>query len=186
MRGKDAFCPKTGAPLSDEKHYDDRGHPNRAVLPNESSIDPQPSGELTNGAICSSKAALFNRFRRCHQQHNDANGALYRKTALSLRRLKRAASGYETWDVYIWYALQQRLAETGYDTKWMHSHAMLRCPHCHGQLKYERYDTGAIRARCGTHCTDDTDQLAEIRETIADLYSKAFDEPVTVEELIEF
>lgn len=187
MIGKDAFCPKTGAPLSEEKHYDERGRPQRAALPNESSPKSHLPGELTNGAVCSSKAALFNHFRKCHQRHGEADSALYRKAALGLSRLKRVTNGRNGWDVYVWHALYKRLDRANFDVEWMHTHAEPRCPHCHGQLTYERYDNGDVRAQCGTRCTEPgVDELPEIRETIADLYTQAFEASIDQDNILQF
>lgn len=187
MIGEDAFCPKTGAPLSREEHYDNRGNSRRATLPSEFATESQLPGEFTNGAVRSSKAALFNRFRRCHQRHCEADDALYRKAALGLRRLKRAADGQQGRDVYVWYALQRRLEESGFGVGWMHGHAEPRCPHCHGRLKYELYDNGDVRARCGTRCTDaGADRLPEICEIIADLYCRAFEKSMEADSFLQF
>jgi hypothetical protein len=187
MIGNDAFCPKTGAPLSEENCYDDQGNSQRAALPNELTAESHLSGELTNGAVRSSKSALFNRFRRCHQRQSEANSALYRKAALALSRLKRAADGRQGWDIYLWYALQRRLSDKSFEVDWMHAHVEPRCPHCHGQLTYELYDNGDVRAECGTRCTDSRiDKLAEIREMVADLYSQAFGEVISPDDLLQF
>lgn len=186
MIGEDAFHPKTGASLSREDHYDDQGNSRRATLPDGFSADADLPGELTNGAIQSSKAALFNRFRRCHQRHYEANDELYRKAALGLSRLKRAADGRQGWDIHVWYALQRRLDRAGFDAGWMHTHAEPRCPSCHGQLTYERYDNGDVRARCGTRCTKTADELHEIRTTIADLYSRAFGTAIGADAFLQF
>ncbi|WP_435077469.1 hypothetical protein [Halococcus sp. AFM35] len=187
MIEEDAFCPKTGAPLSEQTEYDGQGYPRHVALPDEFIAESEPLGELTNGAVTSSKAALFNHFRRCHQRHTEANDRLYRKAALELRRLKRAAEGRANWDVHVWYALQRRLDGKGFDVEWMHAHAELRCPHCHGRLKYELYDNGDVYALCGTNCTGDkADQLETIRETIAALYSRSFADSVDADALLRF
>lgn len=124
MIRKDGFCPKTGAPLSEELEYDEQGHPQRATIPDEFTAGSQLPGELTNGAVTSSKAALFNHFRRSHQRHSEANDDLYRKAALGLHRLKRTAEGTEDWDIHVWYALRRRLAESGFEAEWMHTHTL--------------------------------------------------------------
>ena len=187
MIGNDAFCPKTGAPLSKANYHDDQGNSQRAALPDEFTTESHLAGELTNGAVRSSKSALFNRFRRCHQRHYEPNSALYRKAALALSRLKRSADGRQGWDVYVWYALQRRLSIKGFEVDWMHTHVEPRCPHCHGRLTYELYDNGDVRAECGTRCTrSGVDKLAEIRETIADLYSQAFGEIATPDDFLQF
>jgi hypothetical protein len=187
MIDKDAFCPKTGAPLSKEYHYDNRARSWRAVLPDEYTPTSDLPGELTNGAVQSSKAALFNYFRRCHKRHCEADDKLYRKAALGLRRLKSTAEGRTDWDVHVWYALQRRLDRAGFDVEWMHLYTEPRCPHCHGRLKYKLYDNGDITAQCGTRCTGNTgDKLHESRETIAELYSQAFGTPIDPEDFLQF
>lgn len=186
MIGKDAFCPKTGASLSDQQYYDEEGQPQRVVAADKHSLASQTAGELTNGAVRSSKTALFNRFRDCHQRHYSANDGLYRKAALALSRLKRVADGSTSWDIYVWYALQRRLTEVGYNVEWMHAYVEPRCPHCHGPLQYREYETGGAVARCATGCDSRTDQLPEIRETIGRLYSRTFDEPVDSNAFIQF
>lgn len=187
MIGNDAFCPKTGAPLSEENCYDDEGGSYRTTQADEFTPESHLPGEFTNGAVQSSKPALFNRFRRCHQRHCKPHGALYRKAALGLCRLKRSADGRQGWDIYVWYALQHRLQDKGFDVEWMHTHAELRCPDCHGQLTYERYDNGNVYAECGTRCTGSgADKLNKIRETIADLYSQAFQETINPDALLQF
>lgn len=187
MIGDDAFCPKTGAPLSEETHYDEENRRRHVVLPDENSLASQSVGELTHGALRSSKAALFNRFRRCHRRHHEVDDALYRKAALALSRLKRTATGCEQEDIYVWYALQRRLTVAGYETEWMDVHVEPHCPHCHGRLKYEPYDTGDVYATCGTDCTESrANHLPELRETIADLYARAFDDPVTADDFLQF
>jgi hypothetical protein len=137
--------------------------------------ETQPDGELTNGELRSSRVALFNYFRRCHRQRRDHEETLYSDAALALSRLKQAASGTASWDINVWYALGERLARSGHDVQWMNAYVGLRCPDCGGKLKYERVGTDVVVARCGVDCADDgTDRLDEIRETIADLYTRAF------------
>ena len=176
MRGYHAFCPKTGASLSKKRHYDERGRPQRVPTDDVPGVEPPTDGELTNGAISSSKRALLNYFRRCHQRHHDADQRLYRKASLGLTRLKRAANGIESWDVHVWYALGEWLSETGYDVEWMRTHVEPRCPHCAGRLKYEAFPGGEVIAQCGTNCTDDYEnRLRRTREIVAGLYARAFD-----------
>ncbi|MFC4990383.1 MULTISPECIES: hypothetical protein [Saliphagus] len=187
MIGKDSFCPRTGAPLSNETEYDGQGRPERATAPDEFTADSVLGGELTNGSVTSSKAALFNQFRRNHQRHAAPNDGLYRKTALALRRLKRAAEGRANWDVHVWYALYRRLRETGFDVEWMHAHADLRCPHCHSPLKYGFHDNGDVYALCATNCTEDNaDQLREIREIVASVYGRSFPESPAPDSVLQF
>jgi hypothetical protein len=175
MIGSDAFCPESGAPLSEEHHYDETGRAWRAVTPDDHSPADAPDGLLTAGAVRSSRTALWTYFRRCATRH-DVPDACLRTAALGLRRLKRAGDGRTAPDVHVWYALQHRLSVRGYDADWMGSHAKLRCPDCHGRL---RYGTAGDRlvARCGTLCGDDPgDRLPAVREAVAALYADAFDD----------
>lgn len=182
-----AFCPKTGAPLSEQRHYDERGRPSRVPIEERLPPDSKPEGELTNGAVRSATKALFNYFRRCHQRHHQADETLYRRALLELRRLKEAATSTEEWDIYVWYALQFRLRADGYDTTWMDAHAEPRCPGCHGRLKYDQLAPGEVIGRCGANCTaTGTDRLPEIRETLASLCSRAFDRTVDADEFLQF
>ncbi|WP_049903413.1 hypothetical protein [Halococcus agarilyticus] len=185
MIGEDAFCPKTGAPLTEEQQYDDAGRPRRVVTADEESLAADAAGELTTGAVRSSKAALFNRFRRCHERHHETDDALYRKAALALARLKRTAEDTESWDVHVWYALRKRLAAAGHDVEWMHAHVEPRCPHCHSRLRYEAY-ADTVTARCVAGCGGRPDQLTAIRETIAALYTRAFDTSIDPDEFVQF
>ena len=174
MIGSDAFCPKTGALLSDQRHYDRRGRPYRAVVGDGLNVETSIEGELTNGAIRSSAAALARYFRGCHRRHDEPDGALYRRASLAIRRLKRMATGREEADVYVWYALYHRLDRLGHATKWMHSDVEPRCPDCHGRLKYTALGSG-VSAQCGTNCDGrHTDRLEEIREVVVALYTVAF------------
>ena len=186
MIDEHAFCPRSGAPLSDEKHYDERGHARRA--PEELNDEPTIQ-ELTNGERRSSRRALLVHFRRCHGRHADPDSTLYRTASLALYRLKRTAHGTVDRDVYVWYALAERLAREGFDAGWMHAHVEPRCPRCHGKLKYGRTPDGGLRARCGARCSDGrSDALREVRETVADLYTRAFEPgaPIEVNDLVTF
>lgn len=190
MLGLDAFCPKSGAPLSDERHYEEQGSRKQAVLSGDQIKGTPPTGELTNGAIRSSKMALLNYFQRCHQRHYRPNDDLYQKASLAFTRLKRAATGKQTWDVHVWYAAQKRLRSAGYETSWMDSHSIPRCSHCHGRLKYVQIVPGSVIGRCGTNCTDRRiDHLEEIRNIIAVLYKQAFrvdDNTVSADSFLRF
>ena len=176
MIGTTAFCPKTGAQLSEERYYDEHGRMLRAPVEDAFVAGEDLDGELTTGAVCSSKRALLVHFRRAHQFYRPENAALYRNVALWLRRLKRAASGPQTPDMIVWLALSARVRQEGYDAEWMLGHVSLRCPRCHGRLKYEQPGPEKIYARCGTNCTDDhADRLCEFEELATDLYTQAFE-----------
>lgn len=175
MKGKYAFCPKSGAPLSEEVHYDELGRPRRVPERDGHEGSTQPEGELTNGSLRSSRIALFNHFRRCHRRHAESDSALYSKAALGVARLKRSATGNQAWDMYVWYALGEWLERSDYDVAWMNAHVEPRCPDCSGRLAYEELSDGTVRAQCGTDCTDDdADRLAQIRRTVTRLYADAF------------
>ena len=174
MHGDNAFCPKNGAPLSNDSHYDERGRSWRAPINDEMPTDARCDGELSNGDLCSSKRALIGYFRRCHQHHHETDQSLYCKAALELTRLKRTANGTETWDIYIWYALSERLFRRGYDVKWMAAYGEPRCPDCAGRLKYEVVHDNLV-AFCGTNCTGQrTDRLKQVCETVVGLYGRTF------------
>lgn len=172
MIGENAFCPKTGAPLSEERYYDSDGRSLRRVTSGETVTDPPTEGELTNGDRRSSRTGLFNYFRRCHRRHHRQNPSLYRAAALGLRRLKCAADGRQEWDIHLWRALKRWLDVRGYETQWMNGYASVRCPYCYGRLKY--YDVGDdVYAHCATNC-EDVDPLSEARTLVYELYVAAF------------
>lgn len=182
MKGEHAFCPRTGAPLSNEVHYDEFGRPVRHATRDGHAAKTQPEGELTNGALRSSRIAIFNYFRRCHRRQHGHDEALYSDASLALMRLKQTASGTASWDINVWYALGERLVRSGHDVQWMTAYVGLRCPDCSGRLKFERAGESGVRARCGVDCSgDEADRLDEIRETVADLYSRAFHDAETVD-----
>ncbi|MFC7142005.1 hypothetical protein ACFQMA_19485 [Halosimplex aquaticum] len=176
MIGIDSFCPKSGAALTRDRHYDERGRSKRAVTATDGSSATGTVGELTNGAVRSAQTALLAYFRRCHARHAEPADDLYRRASLALRRLKSSADGRQEWDVHVWLALNRRLDATGYDVDWMHCHTAIRCPGCHGRLRFRTTDSGTVVARCGVDCDGQTgDALVEIRETLASLYADAFD-----------
>lgn len=185
MIGTDAFCPESGAPLSEEHHHDETGRPLRAALADEYVPEDALDGRLTAGAVRSSRTALYRHFRRCHDRHRDPDDELFRAAALALRRLKRAASDRDAWDVHVWFALRRRLEADGYEVAWMGAHAEPRCPDCHGRLRYRRVGD-RVTARCGTRCAGGRDRLPEIRERVADIYAAAFDERPSTSTLLRF
>lgn len=187
MKGEYAFCPKTGAELSETRHYDDDGRPRRAALSGEHALRPETEGELTDGALRSSATALLNYYRRCQDRHCDPDENRVAAAALALRRLKRTASGVEEWDVHVWYALSLRLSDRGHETAWMDAHTEPRCLACGSRLAYEECEPGVVRGRCPTNCTGDGgDRLPRIRRTIADLYRRAFGEEIETEDVLQF
>jgi hypothetical protein len=182
MKGKYAFCPKSGAPLSDERHYDEYGRVTHHPTRDRHEGTTRPEGELTNGAMRSSRVALFNHFRNCHRRSNDPDEELYSKVALSFVRVKRTADDRTDWDLYVWYAVGERLARTGHDVEWMNSHVEPRCPDCAGDLRYESGVGDSVAAYCAVDCTDsNADRLEEIRERVAELYRRAFEDADRIE-----
>lgn len=175
MRGDFAFCPKTGARLSEKRYYRKSGPPLRVPVADEYVPAEAIDGELTAGAVCSSHRALLTHFRRTHGFYRSPDDDLYRTVALRLRELKRAASGPQSSDMVVWLALHDRLSASGVDVDWMLGHVEFRCPHCHGRLKYRQPDPETIHAECATDCTDDTtERLAEIEGLATDLARNAF------------
>ena len=176
MIGDLAFCPKTGARLSEERYYRADGPPLRVPVDDEYVSAEEIDGELTAGAVCSSRRALLTHFRRTHQYYRRPDDELYRTVALRLRELKRTASGPHSPDMVVWLALHDHLDTTGIDADWMLGHVELRCPRCHGRLKYEQHDPETIHAECATNCTDDNaDRLAEIERLASELARDALD-----------
>jgi hypothetical protein len=175
MIGETAFCPKTGAKLSEECYYDEHGRALRVPVEDAHVSADALDGELTVGAVRSSQRALLTHFRRTHQFYRPENADLYRQVALWLRRLKRTASGPQSPDMVVWLALCARIRAAGYDAEWMLGHVELRCPRCHGRLTFEQRDTGTLFAECGTNCTDDdADRLIEIEDLARDLAVRTF------------
>ncbi len=176
MIGTTAFCPKTGAQLSEQRHYDERGRPLRAPVPDAFVDETELDGELTTGAIRSSRKALLVHFRRTHQFYRPENAELYRNVALWLRRLKQAANGQQSPDMIVWLALTARVRQEQYEAEWMVGHVPLRCPRCHGRLAYDQFDSNTLYAQCATNCSvDHADRLSEIEDLASDLYEQAFD-----------
>jgi hypothetical protein len=176
MIGTITFCPKTGAQLSEERYYDAYGRGLRAPIEDAFVAGDDLDGELTTGAVRSSQRALLVHFRRTHQFYRPENADLYRNVALWLRQLKQTASGPQTPDMVVWLALCARVRREGHDAEWMLSHVALRCPRCHGRLKYDQVGPDALSASCGTNCTDDNaDRLTEIETLAVDLYVQTFE-----------
>ena len=173
MIGTDAFCPKSGASLSEERHYDARGRGLRAVTDDDAARAAGTTGELTGGSVRSSRSALVAYFRRCHARHGAVDPDLYGTASLLVHRLLRARETQPP-DVVVWYALERRLDALGYDAEWMHAHAALRCPACHGRLRYERIGD-ELTAHCGVSCSPEGEHALEtIRVDVVSLYDDAF------------
>lgn len=199
MRGPNAFCPGSGAPLSERRHHR-AGRPQR----HSTSGDVEYGGVLTNGELVSSRTALLRYFEDCHGRHagaddpsdqgsgtddagdrhagtddsGDRDGpddALYRAAATALVRLKRVDGKH--WDVWVWVALQECLARRGFDVDWMAGHATARCPRCAGRLRWERGPTDEPRPRCVGTCDADAGLLDALHEEVRTLYARAF-EPI--------
>lgn len=186
MIGEHAFCPTSGASLSRDVHYDERGRPER--VPQSDDLAPNASLEapLTTGNRRSSRRALATHFRRCHRRHDEPNNELYCRGALALARLKRTATGRQEYDVIVWYALGERLARDGFDVNWMAAHAEPRCPECHGRLTYVPGVDGLL-GRCGGSCRGTReDRLDTIRETVRSLFARTFpDDPTPDTDALE-
>lgn len=181
MRDEHAFCPKSGAPLSERPHYDGRGRPWHVPEPERPDAplgagERIESAELTNGEFRSSRLALTTYFRRCQRRHGGSDDRLCREAGSALRRLKRATTRETEWDLVVWYALGERLTRDGHDVAWMHAHTKPRCLDCGGRLKYHAV-AERIVAVCATNCSGDRrDQLAALRSRVATLYTDAYPE----------
>lgn len=187
MKGAYKFCPDTGVELTDEQHFDERGQSKHA--PDDENLPTdhwgeRPVGLLTNGELVSDRHALANYFRRCHQRTHDEDGALYRSMALALRRLKTRT---DAWDVWVWYALAERLTTKDYQVEWMLNFTEARCPRCSGPLKWESTVRG-LQSKCAVNCRDEWNQDyldVEIREQVQATYNSAFpDDAVDELELV--
>lgn len=174
MKGGNKFCPRSGAELGEETHHDEHGIPFRAPEDDvdEAHYGAGPVGELSCGELVSSRIALANYFRRCHQLARGPDDQLYRAMALALRRLKSGDS--DDWDVWIWFALEERLHRKGFDVDWMDQFAEARCLRCGSVMKWERTPRG-VQGKCAVNCSDDNDyREPEIRERIRTIYDSAF------------
>ncbi|WP_276253954.1 hypothetical protein [Halomontanus rarus] len=202
MIGEHAFCPTSGASLSQEIHYDEHGRSERAPRSDELTPTDALETPLTTGERRSSKRALSTYFQRCHRRHAESprdelvdgderavdetatedeidsededRPDLYRHATLALTRLKRAATGRQERDVIVWYALRERLARDGFDVAWMTAHVEPRCPDCGSQLVYVSGPNRPI-GRCPTSCTGDRhDRLRAIRTTVTALFERTY------------
>ena len=181
MKGQTAFCPKTGAELSKERYYADSNIPFR--IPERESVDEafwdeDAEGLLTLGEAKSANTAILSYFERCHQKVREHDEELYRRAWSAIRQLKLKTSA---WDVWIWYALAERLDRLGFDTSWMLQYAEPRCPRCSSRLRYEEPPTGYANMICGSSCGNETssDRTVEIYDRIKDVYNATFtDDPV--------
>lgn len=175
MKGVNRFCPRTGTRLSDEQHHDQHGASQRHPVDD---LDPDhwgdpPLGQLTNGELVSSRVALANYFRRMHQRRHDPDDALYRAMALAVRRLK---SETDAWDVWVWYALAERLDRKGFAVGWMLDHVEARCPRCAGPLRWEETPRGQ-QPQCAQNCRGEWNRSyldGVIREHVRSTYNQAF------------
>lgn len=183
MISKRAFDPATGAPLSEEKLY-----PNtyrygvRSPIHHPQSCWIRHRDEaLTNGELQSSMEGLLGYFKRVHRACRAPEPSLDSAAALALKRLKAAEAdaadgGSDTQpreyiDVFVWYALAERLSRKGHWVSWMIDFAQPRCPHCQSVVRFEQ---GArLIAKCGS-----SDTCGMVHDDILDLvlriYNTAF------------
>jgi hypothetical protein len=181
MRGPQAFCPSTGAPLSDERErpqlYRPGASPVRAPKPDD--FGEAPTTPLSRGANYSSTAALKRYFRRSYATHAPTDdGTVVRQAAAAIERLKEPET--DVHDDHLWFALAERLHRK-YDysaaaLSWMWACVDLGCPHCYGVVTEEwRASEGEIQRKCAINCTDDNRYVdGEIRESIEEAYNKSF------------
>lgn len=164
MKGQHKFAPRSGAALDREPEYP-------GTIPLREALDG--SGELSNGTLVSeSGEAIVRYFRRCHQRHHDEAPDCYAAAALAVKRLRAE----DPWDVWVWYALAERLHRKGYDVAWMFAHAEPRCPRCSSRLQFDDAAAGYPYAKCGASCSPQPDRTIEIHERVEAVYETAFDE----------
>jgi hypothetical protein len=184
MRGKHAFCPSSGALLSDERErpqeYRPGASPVRAPEPDE--INQTLLEPYSRGANHSSASALVGYFRRMRRRHApEASPTIARQAALAIQRLKEPET--DVHDDYLWFALAERLhrAEdySRDELDWLWQCVELSCPRCYGPLRDEPVIIeDAAKSKCAINCTDDNRYVDdEIRETILKAYNKAFRKP---------
>ena len=208
MIGINAFDPDSGAPLSEERYY----YPGQATRSKEHAVEHEKKktyftqgarvpvyhpevawsddceGRLTNGKLCSSTMGILGYFRRIHRRALDEPiPAMDRSAALAVKQLNGSRETGGDWDCYIWYALAERLAKKGYETRWMFDYADPRCPRpsgstrCGSMVKYR----SAVSVEKGgtfleTICASEPNRHGSIddaiRERVGEIYEGSFDE----------
>ncbi|MWG34839.1 hypothetical protein [Halomarina oriensis] len=160
-------------------------------------------GSLTNGELISAGSGLLGYFRRKHRDVREADPALDRAAALAIKRIKaidgEGYDGLDTWsalstpDTYVWYALAERLAAKGHWSTWMLDHCNPRCPHsvegdekivnCAALLKF-RPGIDGLEGVCSRHPNDHGTVHgygeSQVRDRVASIYRRAFDEDLEV------
>jgi len=187
MKGKHAFCPRTGASLSSDDEHVSPPEPAETTahgfLPADVAastltlhapqIQPERGDDvmdapLTGGAKHSNAKALTRRFRECYEQHHTTTPSqLMVAAANAIRTLKKTRT--EAADSTVWYALAEHLHREGYDVEWMFNHVEPACPGCGSVLTWERADAeleadrGAVLGRCASNC--DATPVESYKET---------------------
>lgn len=176
MIGEHRFDPATGAPLTENKsyppadiHWAGARSPRRAE---GAAWIENRSEALTNGELQSSGNGLLGYFRYCHRRVRERpNPDTEQAAAVAIHRLKTDRE--HGIDVWLWFALAERLARKGHWSTWMLGFAEPRCPvndgsPCHSRLKWKK----------GTaYCAKTTDHRNVhnlIEEKIIDTYNAAF------------
>ncbi|WP_135852624.1 hypothetical protein [Halorussus salinus] len=168
MKGPHAICPSSGADLSEDRHPDDRGIPQR---------EPQTPDHdvLSTGQTHSSRRALTAFFERTHGEYADDPERTQLPSATRyLRALKSETDARDEW---VWYALAERLHRDGFNVGWMRmADVVLVCPHCGSWLKYRPAPKGELLPKCGVNCRDrDEFVFGDIRREIRETFTAAFD-----------
>ena len=185
MRGNHAFCPSSGALLSDERErpqeYRPSASPVRAPEPDE--INQHLIEPYSRGANHSSASALVGYFRRMRRRYApETSPTIARQAALAIQRLKEPET--DVHDDYLWFALAERLhrAEdySRDELDWLWHCVELSCPHCFGPITDEPVVTAphGTKSKCAINCTDDNRHVdGEIRSRILKAYNRAFRKP---------
>lgn len=182
MKGEHAFCPESGAQLSDQQHW--VGGPSGRVplrAADPESVPGPALEELTNGELVSRTEALIAHFRgHCP---DGAPDELVAKAALDLRRLK---SQTDAWDCWVWLALAERLDRRGFEVDWMLGCAEPRCPRpqCSSRIQFGASVVGVPAMDCASRCGADSssDRTGEIHDRIKAVYQLAFGDEAPIEQ----
>lgn len=182
MKGSHAFSPRTGSPLSSEKH-----HPGPVYeAPKREAEDG--SGELTLGETHSSQLALLEYFHRAYSKSHYGQPPpddVKLLAGRALYELKRHAGGYR--DEWIWLALTEYLARNGIWSTWMHNHVDLPCPRCGSLCRWKPTIVGLDKVSCGANCGAEkhSERSIEIVDKVFAAYQAALGDPENpIEELV--
>lgn len=189
MISRRAFDPKSGAPLSDDKVYPHtyRFGVRSPVYHPHAVWNETRDQALTNGELRSSREGLLGYFRRVHRACRPPDPSLDSAAALALTRLKTDDEDDHyrgELDVFVWYALAERLARKGHWVSWMIDFAIPRCPHCYSEIRFEQ--GCRLIAKCGSSADhgmvhdDILDRVTKVYNTAFAAVDGSIDEPTLI------